>query len=65
MTNRLDEAQIKKRPPILVDNPAVAEVFADNIVSLAFSYGNAVLTMGTARTDHSKEPSQTACVIQS
>jgi hypothetical protein len=65
MADEVDGSKSKRQLPVLVDNPAVAEVYADNIVSLAFSHGNAILTMGTARTSHTKELAESHCVVSS
>jgi glycine cleavage system regulatory protein len=47
--------QLLQVPP-LVDDPTVAEKFADNLAGISFSNGNVNMTFATVRADHSKAP---------
>jgi hypothetical protein len=57
IANPVLQFPIQVQPPPLVDDPAVAEVFADNLAGLTINNGNVNLTLATVRADHTKTPS--------
>jgi len=43
----------------LINDPAAAEVYADNLAGVSVTHGNLTVTLATIRVDHAKVPNAT------
>lgn len=47
---------MQTQPTPLVDDPAVREIYADELVGLSLNNGNVSMTFAVTRADHTKNP---------